>query len=223
MRDIATTGHRGIPSAISSRQPCGRTSHPLEPMACVVTIHIFVESKKCTISLTAWCEGLRQSSVVGKRKSDDSVSETKCTATGQRVTPQPLVDRSGWDSGRMRRSTPKCAGTAVDHDTGVCMGDNDTFTTVYRQHVGAALHRLGIRVLVFALQEPSFPPLPGADTGRGSPILCGGAAPTALRARAWLQRRTVRAPGRNVTGERLALRRHHLFPQYPVDRSRSSS
>ena len=54
------------------------------------------------------------------------------------------------------------------------MGDNDTFTTVYRQHVGAALHRLGIRVLVFALQEPSFPPLPGADTGRGSPYSAAG-------------------------------------------------
>jgi 4-alpha-glucanotransferase len=54
------------------------------------------------------------------------------------------------------------------------MGDNYRFTTVYRQHVGAALHRLGIRVLVFALQEPSFPPLSGADTGRGSPYSAAG-------------------------------------------------
>ena len=54
------------------------------------------------------------------------------------------------------------------------MGDNDTFTTVYRQHVEAALHRLGIRVLVFALQDPSFPVLPGADTGRGSPYSAAG-------------------------------------------------
>ena len=54
------------------------------------------------------------------------------------------------------------------------MGDNDTFTTVYRQHVGVALHRLGIRVLVFALQDPSFPALPGVDTGRGSPYSAAG-------------------------------------------------
>src|SRR5262245_55069774 len=54
------------------------------------------------------------------------------------------------------------------------MGDNDTFTTVYRQHVEAALQRLGIRVLVFAIQDPSFPPLPGADTGRGSPYSAAG-------------------------------------------------
>ena len=54
------------------------------------------------------------------------------------------------------------------------MGNNDTFTTVYRQHVEAALHRLGIRVLVFALQDPSFPPLPEADTGRGSPYSTAG-------------------------------------------------
>jgi 4-alpha-glucanotransferase len=54
------------------------------------------------------------------------------------------------------------------------MGDNDTFTTIYRQHVEAALHRLGIRVLVFAIQEPSFPPLSGADTGRGSPYSAAG-------------------------------------------------
>ena len=54
------------------------------------------------------------------------------------------------------------------------MGDNDRFTTVYRQLVGAALSRLGIRALVFAVQEPSFPPLPGADTGRGSPYSAAG-------------------------------------------------
>jgi 4-alpha-glucanotransferase len=57
---------------------------------------------------------------------------------------------------------------------GVGIGDNDTFTTIYRQHVEAALHRLGIRVLVFAFQEPSFPALPGADTGRGSPYSAAG-------------------------------------------------
>ena len=62
----------------------------------------------------------------------------------------------------------------MDYDPGVDMGNNDTFTTVYRQHVEAALHRLGIRVLVFALQDPSFPPLPEADTGRGSPYSTAG-------------------------------------------------
>jgi hypothetical protein len=54
------------------------------------------------------------------------------------------------------------------------MGDNERFTNVYRQHVGAALDRLGIRVLVFAIQESGFPPRSGVDTGRGSPYSAAG-------------------------------------------------
>jgi 4-alpha-glucanotransferase len=49
-----------------------------------------------------------------------------------------------------------------------------TFTTAYRQHVSAALHRLGIRAFVFAIHDASFPAVPGADTGRGSPYSAGG-------------------------------------------------
>jgi 4-alpha-glucanotransferase len=49
-----------------------------------------------------------------------------------------------------------------------------TFTTAYRQHVGAALQRLGIRAFVFAIHDASFPAVPGADTGRGSPYSAAG-------------------------------------------------
>src|SRR5262249_24092909 len=44
----------------------------------------------------------------------------------------------------------------------------------YRQHVSAALHRLGIRAFVFAIHDASFPAVPGADTGRGSPYSAAG-------------------------------------------------
>ena len=104
---------------------------------------------------------------------------------------------------------PWMLGPAADHNTGGGMGDNDTFTTVYRQQVGAALDRLGIRVLVLAIQDPSFPPLPGADTGRGSPYSAAGLR--LLRfARALGFNAVQFGPQAETHGKRLALR-HTLF------------
>lgn len=49
-----------------------------------------------------------------------------------------------------------------------------TFTMAYRRHVREALQRLSIQGLVLAIHDASFPAVPGADTGRGSPYSAAG-------------------------------------------------